>query len=452
MKKTITFLIVVCSFINVFAQNKKETFTEYLPPNFPKGLPVNGIGNPALKNHFTIDVGRADKFTNAFFDDRNFDGSKIYTIDSIPDIAYLIVNGIEFQNKKVLTKINNFKIKNIRKDSTYTFNIVRKDSVTNAFEYTDVKRKYQRPYARIVQEHSILAQDFFLFKINTLEPVRYRCTAYSPVLDIFNTEEKIEYSPIPRVMIDGRLQAKSFDYDEINLDDIEKIEVFGSADATNYFGQKARPGLISYTTKGSNFSFDWALSNTRVVGETEDDKGNWKMVVDTLFSNIEKFKEYRKSCLKANGAIYIINGNNETESINRKTIDMDGITNLRIVSGMKLKKIPLTVSEKSVDIRTEATFDNDTIFIETKRNSGFINAGTGNLSKIFSELKRLRKTTPDPTPLYFVDNQEITPEKLKGFKPKELEFVESLEGCDAISKYGKRAEFGVVIYRRRKME
>jgi hypothetical protein len=30
--------------------------------------------------------------------------------------------------------------------------------------------------------------------------------------------------------------------------------------------------------------------------------------------------------------------------------------------------------------------------------------------------------------------------------------VESLEGCDAISKYGKRAEFGVVIYRKKKIE
>jgi hypothetical protein len=67
-------------------------------------------------------------------------------------------------------------------------------------------------------------------------------------------------------------------------------------------------------------------------------------------------------------------------------------------------------------------------------------------------LKRLRKTLPDPTPIYFVDNQEIDSEKLKQYKPKELEFVESLEGCDAISKYGKRAEYGVVIYRKKKSE
>jgi hypothetical protein len=66
-----------------------------------------------------------------------------------------------------------------------------------------------------------------------------------------------------------------------------------------------------------------------------------------------------------------------------------------------------------------------------------------------SELKRLRNTNPDPTPIYIVDNQEITAEKLKEYKPKELEFIESLEGCDAIAKYGKRAEFGVVIYRKR---
>ena len=66
-----------------------------------------------------------------------------------------------------------------------------------------------------------------------------------------------------------------------------------------------------------------------------------------------------------------------------------------------------------------------------------------------SQMKRLRNTDPEPTPIYIVDNQEITAEKLKQFKNKDLEFVQSLEGCDAITKYGKRAEFGVVIYRKR---
>ena len=444
MKKIFALLFAIYVSVNAFGQNKKEAFNELV---LPKGLPIDSIKNYILKYGTKTEAGKSDKFATAFFDDMMADGSKVYTNDSIPDIARLIVNGIEFQSKKVITKIDNYKINSVSKDSAYTINSVKRDSVTGSLVYENIKRKYQRPYARVTQEHPILAQDFFLFKINTLESVRYRCASYSPILDVFNTEDSIGFLLKPRVMIDGRLQAKSFNYDEINLNDIEKIEVFGSSDATNYFGQKAKSGLISYITKGSKFCFDWALTNTHVIGEMEDNKGNWKQIVDTLFSNIDHFKEYRKSCLKANGAIYIINDKFETELVNRKTIDMDAITNFRVVNSVKSKRMPLSVSNKLVSIKTQiTTTENDTIYIKTSRYSL---TSTSNFSKIVSELKRLRKSTPDPTPLYFVDNQEIDSEKLKQYKPKELEFVESLEGCDAISKYGKRAEFGVVIYRKR---
>jgi hypothetical protein len=444
MKKILTLLFIICSFIDVFGQNKNEEFNKYV---VPKVLSVDSTGD-ILKNNPNIEIEMSNKFANSFFDNMNSNGSKTFTIDSIPAIGYVIINGIEFQDKKILTKVNNFKITNIRKDSTFTFNIAERDVKTGLLKYQDIKRKYQRPYARVNQDHPILAHDFFLFKINSLEPIRYRCASYSPILDVFNTEDSIRFLLKPRVMIDGRLQAKSFDYDKINLDNIEKIEVFGNDDAAKYFGQKAKSGLISYVTKDSKFCFDWALANIRVVGEIQDNKGDWKPIVDTLFSNVEHFNEYRKRCLKANGTIYIINGKSETEFSNRKTIDMDAIINFRVISSAKTKRMPLSVSGKLVSISTEtSTAENDTIYIDTNRNPWDL---TSNFSKIFSELKRLRKTLPDPIPLYFVDNQEIDSEKLKLYKPKELEFVESLEGCDAISKYGKRAEFGVVIYRSKK--
>ena len=444
MKKIFALLFVIYVSVNAFGQNKKEAFNELV---LPREFPVDSIKNYILKYGAKVEAGKSDKFATAFFDNMMADGSKVYTNDSIPDVARLIVNGIEFHSKKVITKIDNYKINSVSKDSAYTINSVKRDSVTGSLVYKNIKRKYQRPHARVTQEHPILAQDFFLFKINTLESVRYHCASYSPILDVFNTEDSIGFLLKPRVMIDGRLQAKSFNYDEINLDNIEKIDVFASSDATNYFGQKARSGLISYITKGSKFCFDWALANTHVIGEIEDSKGNWEQVVDTLFSNIDHFKEYRESCLKANGAIYIINDKFETELVNRKTIDMDAITNFRVVNSAKNKRIPLSVLDKLASLKTKnTTIENDTIYIETSRYSL---TSTSNFSKIVSELKRLRKSTPDPTPLYFVDNQEIDSEKLKQYKPKELEFVESLEGCDAISKYGKRAEFGVVIYRKR---
>jgi hypothetical protein len=378
MKKILTLLFIIFNFINVFGQNKNEEFNKYA---LPKVLSVDSLGNNILKNNPNIEIEMSNRFANSFFDNMNSNGSKIFTVDSIPDIAYIIINGIEFQNKKALTKINNFKITNIRKDSTYTFNIVERDVKPGSLQYKDIKRKYQRPYARVTQEHPILAHDFFLFKINTLEPVRYRCASYSPILDVFNTEDSIGILLKPRVMIDGRLQAKSFDYNKINLENIEKIDVFDNENATKYFGQKAKSGLISYITKGSKFCFDWALANTHVVGEIQDNKGNWKQIVDTLFSNIEQFNSYRKSCLRANGIIYIINGKSETEESNRKTIDMDAITSFRVINSVKTKRVPLSISDKLVSISTETTnTENDTIYIETSRNSWI---STNNFQKYF---------------------------------------------------------------------
>ena len=244
MKNTTLLLLLCLCFVSVFGQNEtgihlQENQTDTFFENIPKSLFNDSLVN-LQKNRRRIEAKMSDNFANLFFDNMNTGRGKIYAIDSIPEIAQLFINGLEFQNKNILCKIDNFKITTIRKDSIYTFDIVKKNDSTGKLTYTNGKRKYQRPYARITQEHQNLAQDFFLFKINTLEPVRYRCASYSPILDVFNTEDSIGILIKPRVMIDGRLQPKSFDYDKIDLDEIEKIDVFGSSEAVAYFGQKGK--------------------------------------------------------------------------------------------------------------------------------------------------------------------------------------------------------------------
>lgn len=171
---TFLFLLSFC-FVNAFGQVSMEL--EKQPKNFfqniPKGLGVDSLVNYIIKDRPKIEVRESDKFANSFLDNIDANNGKVYTNDSIPETAHLIINGLEFQNKNVLNKIDNFRIANIRKDSLYTFNVVKRDSLTGSLEYKDIKRKYQRPYARVAQEHPMLAHDFFLFKINTLEPVRY---------------------------------------------------------------------------------------------------------------------------------------------------------------------------------------------------------------------------------------------------------------------------------------
>ena len=459
MKKIFTLLLVFCYVANGFSQTSSRVLLSK-----KKTLLSDGF---TYKNQYFADIDTSDNDEGRLVDMKDSIVNKkamksiwgnlmgqnnaIYTIDSIPENALINVNGVIFNSKKILSKLVDYTIFKIKKDSLYTFSRVTSDSAKK-FEYTEVRVKYQRPKGIVYQAHPNLPYNFFVFKLNTLEPIRYRSSSYSPVLDVFNTEDSIGINPKPRVMIDGRLQAKTFDYQNVNLKNIESIKVFGGIDAKIYFGGKAKAGLISIITKGSTFNLDWALSTTRVIGEMQDKKGNWNVIVDTLFSSINDFKKYHKKCLESNGAVYKIDGEFETENVNRKTIDMDGISNVKIVTGSRTKDAPFFSYSKGLGISNETKVEaSDTIFIETKRSR--LNASANsNFGRIIADLQRLRKTSPDVEPIYFVDNQEIDSEKLKQYKPKELEFVESLEGCDAISKYGKRAEFGVVIYRKKKIE
>jgi hypothetical protein len=460
MKKIFILLLVFCYVTNGFSQTSSRMLLSKKKTLFSDGY--------IYKNQHFVDIdtsdndeGRLVNMKDSIVNKRamksilgNLMGQNvngIYTIDSIPEIATINVNGVIFNSKKILSKVSNYTIIDVKKDSLYTFERVTSHSLKK-FDYTDVRVKYQRPKGIVYQAHPNLPYNFFVFKLNTLEPIRYRSSSYSPVLDVFNTEDSIGINPKPRVMIDGRLQAKTFDYQNLNLKNVEKIEVFGGIDAKIYFGGKAKAGLISVITKGSTFNLDWVLSTTRVIGEMQDKKGEWKVIVDTLFSTIDDFKKYHKKCLESNGAIYKINGEFETEFINRKTVDMDGISNVKIVIGSVTKDIPFFSYSKGLGISNGTkVVASDTIYIETKR-SRFDASTNSNFGRVISDLQRLRKTLPDVEPIYFVDNQEIDSEKLKQYKPKELEFVESLEGCDAIFKYGKRAEFGVVIYRKKKLE
>jgi hypothetical protein len=369
-----------------------------------------------------------------------------YTVDSIPEISSININGIYFENKKILSKTPDYEILMIKKDSAYSFKFDPKTK-----EYIGSAR-YKKPHSIIYQNHENLPRDFFFFKQYTLEPIRYSCSSYSPVLDIFLTEDSIVAYTKPRVMLDGRLQPKVFDYQHLNLENIKSIDIFAKEDAGKYFGFKAKYGLISIVTKNSNFDINRALANTHVVGEMQDKNGNWRVIKDTLLTSQEQFREFRKKVYQANGPVFLINGEFETESVNRKTIDADAMESMKIVSGKKMRQSPQYRNGNSARQFTEVVeVANDTVFIQTEKERWTAKASIS-IPTVLSQLKRLRNTDPEPTPIYIVDNQEITAEKLKEFKNKELEFVQSFEGCDAISKYGKRAEFGVVIYRKKKIE
>jgi hypothetical protein len=428
MKKLTLLLLTLIFTIHTFAQTKEQQSSPYIGYSITDFYHKNIVFRDTL--HWFADKPW-QSFADAVFKDVK------YTKDSIPEKSRIIINGVHFNNKKALSKVSNYQILMVKKDSIqrYAYD-KKKDKFVITGDYV-----YQP--AMVYQEHPNLPRSFFFFKQNTLEPIRYSCASYSPVLDVFHTADSLIISAKPRVMLDGRLQHREFDYQSIPLENIKSIDVFAKEDAVNYFGQKAKSGLVSIVTKNSDFNLNWTLSNTHVVGEIQDKKGDWTIIKDTLLTNIKEFREFRKSVYATNGPVYLINGEFENEQVNRKTIDADAIEAIEIVGGAKISGYGSPLEE-----RYNPKYLNDTVRIKTQKERWTSKTSVG-IPSVMSQIRRLRNTDPEPTPIYIVDNQEITVDKLKEFKNKELEFVQSLEGCDAISKYGKRAEFGVVIYRKR---
>ena len=450
MKKITLLLFLSFCLMNVFGQKSNSPKNTYIAIyRFDNQTYYDSI---YVGEEVVIPLKRIelrDKILGFYKNDGTTNNGQPWTIDKITENATININGIRFENKNILSRMAGYEIHRFRTDSLYSFKKNEKTGEQSA------SVRYLRPHAFVSQNHQNLPSDFFFFKASTLEPMRYRCSSYSPIFDVFNTEDSVTAFSKPRVIIDGRMQTKVFDYQNINFQNVIKVEVFDKEDARKYFGQKAKSGLISLTTNESNFNLDWALSNIRIVGEIQDLKGNWSMVSDTVLSNIEQFKNYRRVCLEKSGTVYLINGKFETENVNRKTINLEFVKSIRIVENKKKIKSSLNPNNRlntedhvyPKDLRFEE-IGSDTVFIEMGVSNNFV-GNHESLSSIMKQIDQIKNPKLVSYPIYIVDNQEIDSEKLKQYKPKELEFVESLEGCDAISKYGKRAEFGVVIYRKR---
>jgi hypothetical protein len=227
-----------------------------------------------------------------------------------------------------------------------------------------------------------------------------------------------------RYIVDGRLQEENYDLDRLQAMKIQEVKVFNAKTAQRFWGQKAHYGLVVIRTQQFPVSKHvFYTENIRVVAEKELKNGLWETIQDTILTDMNAFNDYKKTVAKANLPIYMINKEGEIEWRNRKTINFYEVNSLVI--------------------------KNDTVFVETFRKKEEKNS----ISNILANHKRFwDKDEELKLPLYIVDNQEITIDKLKEFKSKELDFIIKLEGCDAIQQYGKRAEFGVMIYRKKKTQ
>jgi hypothetical protein len=345
-------------------------------------------------------------------------------ISDIPDTALVFVNTIQITHKFLLPYLGAVDVRLItnqgdRKDlfrfkTTPTLgkdsSIVVKDSLYKHFVS-----------AYITQNHPDMPKDFVVF--NDIYPIRYRCYAANPMFDLLSPTNPKPASTL-RYIVDGRLQEENYDLDRLQAMKIQEVKVFNAKTAQRFWGQKAHYGLVVIRTQQFPVSKHvFYTENIRVVAEKELKNGLWETIQDTILTDINAFNDYKKTVAKANLPIYMINKEGEIEWRNRKTINFYEVNSLVI--------------------------KNDTVFVETFRKKEEKNS----ISNILANHKRFwDKDEELKLPLYIVDNQEITIDKLKEFKSKELDFIIKLEGCDAIQQYGKRAEFGVMIYRKKKTQ
>jgi hypothetical protein len=190
MKKIFTLLLVFCCFVNGFAQQSSEVLFQKKTAIFKDGY--------IYKNQHFVDIDSSDYEEGKLIDMSNLttreqnikkilsngmrlSSNTVFPIDSVPETAIINVNGVVFNSRKILTKLSDYTIFHIKKDSIYTYEYrTKKDSAI----YSNVRVKYRQPKAMVYQAHPSLPYNFFVFKLNTLEPIRYTSSSYSPVLDV----------------------------------------------------------------------------------------------------------------------------------------------------------------------------------------------------------------------------------------------------------------------------
>lgn len=353
--------------------------------------------------------------------------NQVFDKTQIHPEAIIRVNEVIFPNKSYLDKMPNVQVYGNTTDTT------------TYYVYLKEKPSQKKPVplsAAAIQYLDDLPESFVTFKKLTLEELRYTCSVEQPFFDGLGlTSEKTSTSP--RYLIDGQLQSIGFKAQQINLAETESIVVYSPENAKRYFSSRFEGGLVVVNTHKAKKSFDLVYKINVVESERISPDSGWKILSDTVLANMDEFRAYRKAKLEAQSVIYMIDNRLENEHTNRKTIDLD-----RVVS------IETTLGQGSTSFPTPERNENkvDTIKINTRQ---VFQHSIATMSRVISELKQMRENKKPEVPLYIVDNEEIDMEKLKQFSRNEIELVTVLSSCDGMQKYGKKAEFGAVIFRRK---
>ena len=461
MKKLLVISLLICVFADGFSQKpdgslpRKSYFFNVFSH---KGKKFNDSGTYRVTpEEIALTKTLKSKEVNLVILDRK----RVIPLDSIPQNTPFVVNNVLTINRNFLKYIPDYEIVHVRKDKVNGFVAPRAGDFKKS--ETMVKSIYEvNPKALVYQGHTILPKDFFLIDEKTFQSQRYSCSIDTPIWDYLFSPSSAK-STKPVYVVDGRIQMDGFEIGNTPENEIKTIEIFDAEDGVRYFGRKGSNGVVAIATKNFTGELLPKFRNIRIIEEVEYEMGRWKKTSDTTVEDINAYWNYRKATFSQNGPVYMIGGNEENAQVNRKTIEMTRVIGIEIkrdnrriiIDKNKVNMDTISTYLERLEMVSEDFIQQDTILIKLGERPGVVSINT-QIDDVYYNLSTMRNGGKIPTknsnriPIYIVDNQEITAEKLKEFKSKELEFVESLEGCDAISKYGKRGEYGVVIYRKKK--
>lgn len=398
---------------------------------------------------------------------------KNISYDSIPSNVPIVVNGIRFRHKEILRFIPNYTAVVLDK-KIFFLQPMPLEKIT-AVDTTIIhltKPVFDTSVKEVIvtQHDDDLLQDFFFFDDTNLAAHRYRCYAETPIFDLLMDKGNNQAETPIRFMVDGRLQDKNFDPSSIKMSEVVKVSVHDHRIAERFWGREMKNGLVVVETKAKVTRTEFANKSIRVIGEKKSEKEEWIIEKDTILANEAVFRAFREETIFKNSPMYMINGKPESEYVNRKSVDIESIGAIEV----KTQKLEFTPEQDEANWKAfhknqkaildkdyagmkeyddymkslEPPYYKDSVFIKMSYSSND-RGRRGNLGAVQSDLRRLRRNGEEILPIYIVDEKEVSIEILKKYKSDELEMIAALEGCDAISKYGKRGEKGVIIYKRK---
>ena len=215
-------------------------------------------------------------------------------------------------------------------------------------------------------------------------------------------------------IVDGKVIEQTA-FESIHPENIKSINVLKGSAATTKYGDKGKNGVVEITTKNYNwetkFIIEKPMTTAKVIGygKTSDSIKNIKIKID-----------------KDKQPLTIVDGE-ELPYEKLESINPDNIKSIEVFKNKKnIKKYGRKGKNGVIIITTKKAFNTSINLNESKNPISFIGIEEGK------------------EPIYIINDKESSRAEALKIKSNDFKSITSLEGKEAIEKYGKKAKDGAI--------